>query len=155
MQSSSVGRLAALVVGLMAGATVSIFAQDTTIVAVDSTLLPADSIPIPQDSVQVDSVSEFEPPLMLPIPEPAVPPGPLPPGTRYTFTRDSIRWMSGVTLADLLVSIPGVYVARAGHLGQPEYIMYAGHGGEALELYWDGLPMCPWAAIRRTTIRVV
>jgi hypothetical protein len=51
--------------------------------------------------------------------------------------------MSGVTLADLLASIPGVYVARTGFLGQPEYIMYAGRGGAALELYWDGLPMVP------------
>ena len=138
-----IGQVAVLVVGMMAGAVASAIAQDTTLVAVDSTLIPTDSIPIPQDSAQVDLVLESEPPLMLPIPEPAVAPGPLPPGTRYTFTRDSLRWMSGVTLADLLVSIPGVYVARTGFLGQPEYIMYGGHGGEAVELYWDGLPMVP------------
>ena len=135
--------MAALVVCWMAGAPASVIAQDTTAVVVDSIQNPTDSIGIQQDSTQVDSLPAFEPPSMLPIPQPAVPPGPLPPGTRYTFTRDSIRWMSGVTLADLLVSIPGVYVARTGFLGQPEYIMYAGHGGEALELYWDGLPMVP------------
>ncbi|MFC1639763.1 TonB-dependent receptor [Gemmatimonadota bacterium] len=139
----SVGRIAALVVDILACAVAAVIAQDTTQVAVDSTLLPTDSVSIPRNSIQVDSLSESGLPLMLPIPEPAVPLGPLPPGTRYTFTRDSIRWMSGVTLADLLVSIPGVYVARTGFLGQPEYIMYAGHGGEALELYWDGLPMMP------------
>ncbi len=135
--------MAALVVGMMAGAMAAVIAQDSSLVAVDSSLIPTDSVGIPLDSVQVDSLTESQLPLMLPILEPDVPPGPLPPGSRYTFTRDSIRWMSGVTLADLLVSIPGVYVARAGHIGQPEYIMYAGHGGEALELYWDGLPMVP------------
>jgi len=51
--------------------------------------------------------------------------------------------MTGVTLADLLASIPGVYVARTGFLGQPEYIMYAGRGAAGLEIYWDGLPMVP------------
>jgi hypothetical protein len=139
----SVGRLATLVVGLVTGAAGSVLAQDTTMVVVDSTLLPTDSVAVPLDSVPVDTLPESEPASMQPIPEPAVPPGPLPPGARYTFTRDSIRWMSGVTLADLLVSIPGVYLARTGFLGQPEYVMYGGHGGAALELYWDGLPMVP------------
>ena len=109
-------------------------AQDPTVAVFDSTL--ADSLP-PVDTVPAGAQAR------LATAEPVVPVGPLPPGTRYTFTRDSILWMTGVTLADLLVTIPGVYVARAGFLGQPEYIMYGGRGGASLELYWDGLPLEP------------
>lgn len=76
------------------------------------------------------------------VPE-AVPPGPLPPGSRYTFTRDSMPWSTAQTLADLLGAIPGIYVARAGFLGLPEYVVYGGRGGAALTVYWDRLPMEP------------
>lgn len=72
-----------------------------------------------------------------------VPPGPLPPGSRYRFSRDSIPWSTAQTLADLLSAIPGVYVARAGFLGLPEYVAYAGRGAAGLEVYWDGVPLEP------------
>ena len=75
--------------------------------------------------------------------EPEVPVGPLPPGTRYRFTRDSMIWTSSFTLSDLLRVIPGVYVARAGFFGQPEYLMYAGRGAQSVELFWDGVPLHP------------
>lgn len=80
---------------------------------------------------------------ILPVLPPQVPPGPMAPASRYSFTRDSILWSGAQTLADLLALIPGVYVARAGFLGLPEYIAYAGRGAAALELYWDGLPIYP------------
>lgn len=67
-----------------------------------------------------------------------VPAGPLPPGSRYTFTRDSLIWTSAVTLADLLASVPGVYLARGGFLGLPEYVVYGGRGAATLEIFWDG-----------------
>ncbi|MBI3982750.1 MAG: TonB-dependent receptor plug domain-containing protein [Gemmatimonadetes bacterium] len=70
-------------------------------------------------------------------------PGPLPPGTRYVFTRDSILWSSSQTLADLLGSVPGVYVAKGGFLGLPEYAYYGGRGAAGVEVYWDGLPLMP------------
>ncbi|MBI4421869.1 MAG: Plug domain-containing protein [Gemmatimonadetes bacterium] len=73
----------------------------------------------------------------------AVPPGPLPPGTRYTFARDSMPWSTAQTLADLLTAVPGVYLARAGFLGLPEYVVYGGRGAAALRMYWDGLPLEP------------
>jgi len=114
---------------------------------VDTAMVPPDTFAVGVDSTAVDSLSGIEPASVpasvQPVPEPAVAPGPLPPSTRYTFTRDSIRWMSGVTLADLLAEIPGVYVARTGFLGQPEYIIFAGRGAASLELYWDGLPLEP------------
>lgn len=104
--------------------------QDTTGIAADSGAAPAaDTVPARR--------------ITLPQPEPAVPQGPLAPGTRLTLTRDSLLWSGAATLADLLTRIPGVYVARAGFLGQPEYIQYGGRGGAALEVYWDGVRMEP------------
>ena len=46
-------------------------------------------------------------------------------------------------MSDLLGHIPGVYVARAGFVGQPEYVLYAGRGAAGVEFYWDGLPYAP------------
>jgi len=77
---------------------------------------------------------------VLPFETPA---GPLPPGSRYTFTRDSVSWSSAASLADLLARVPGVYVARAGFLGQPEYVAYGGRGAATLEVYRDGVPIVP------------
>ncbi len=72
--------------------------------------------------------------------------GPLAPGTRYQFTRSMMVWTSALTLADLLTAIPGVYVARGGFFGQPEYVMYGGRGAASVELFWDGLPLPPVGA---------
>ncbi|MFQ5704787.1 MAG: TonB-dependent receptor [Gemmatimonadales bacterium] len=102
-------------------------AQDTT--AVGGAEPPTDSVVVP--------------PPVIPVDEPSVPVGPLPPGTRYAFTHDSIMWVRGLTLSDLLAAIPGVYIARAGFLGQPEYIAYGGRGGASIEVYWDGMLVNP------------
>ena len=69
--------------------------------------------------------------------------GPLPKGTRYTFTTDSILLSNARTLSDLLAHIPGVFVARGGWYGEPEIVLYGGRGPAALEVYWDGVPMLP------------
>jgi hypothetical protein len=105
-----------------------------------------DTIPSAQDSARAaaaQALVDSAPPPSLATYESEVPTGPLPPGTRYVFTRDSMLWSSAITLADLLGSIPGVYVARGGFLGQPEFIMYAGRGPAGVEVYWDGFPMYP------------
>lgn len=70
-------------------------------------------------------------------------PGPLPKGTRYTFTSDSVLLSSARTLSELLGHIPGVYVARGGWYGEPEIVLYGGRGPASLEIYWDGMPMRP------------
>jgi hypothetical protein len=109
---------------------------------------------VPQDTTRVDSLAAEEAPpdsslrraQVLPITEAETPTGPLAPGTRYRFTRTSMVWTSALTLSDLLTAIPGVYVARGGFFGQPEFVMYAGRGAASLELYWDGLPMHPLGA---------
>lgn len=70
-------------------------------------------------------------------------PGPLPKGARYTFTVDSVLLSSARTLSDLLIHIPGVYVARGGWYGQAEIVLYGGRGPASLEIFWDGVPMAP------------
>jgi len=80
---------------------------------------------------------------LLPTFAAAIVPGPLPKGTRYTFTLDSVLLSSARTLSDLLLHIPGVYVARGGWYGEPEIVLYGGRGPASLEIYWDGMPMLP------------
>lgn len=70
-----------------------------------------------------------------------VAPGPLSPGARLVFTRDSLIWVNGYTLADLLSEVPGVYVARTGFAGQPTPALYGGRGTAGLEILYDGVPM--------------
>ena len=94
------------------------------------------------DSLQAQDTTP-PPPATLAVKEPEAPNGPLPPGSRYVFDSDSIRWSGGLTLADLLRSIPGVFVARAGFWGLPEYVFYAGRGPAALEIFRDGVRMEP------------
>jgi hypothetical protein len=109
----------------------------------DTTQARADSVAV--DSALVDSVEAqaVRGPDILPVRPHETPSGPLPPGSRYSFTRDSLLWSGAITLSDLLTRVPGVYVARAGFIGQPEYVQYGGRGGSALEIYWDGVPWTP------------
>ena len=90
-----------------------------------------------EDSTTRDTVPALLPTLPLPIA-----PGPLPAGARYTFTADSLLLSSARTLSDLLLHIPGVYVARGGWSGQAEPVLVGGRGAgaAALEVYWDGVP---------------
>ncbi|MFQ5551696.1 MAG: TonB-dependent receptor, partial [Gemmatimonadales bacterium] len=67
-------------------------------------------------------------------------PGLSTPSSRYTLTRDSLVWSSAVTLSDVLERVPGVFVARTGFTGLPEYVVYGGRGAAALEIFWDGVP---------------
>jgi hypothetical protein len=78
---------------------------------------------------------------VLPIPPLEVHPGPLSPGSRLVFTRDSIVWLDGYTLADLLMEVPGTYAARTGFAGQPTPVYYAGRGAAGIEIFYDGQPI--------------
>ncbi len=73
----------------------------------------------------------------------AIPAGPLPLGTRYSFPLDSLVFTNAATLSDLLLHVPGVYVARGGFYGAPEVVLYGGRGGQGIEIYWDGIPYLP------------
>ena len=72
-----------------------------------------------------------------------LPAGPLPRGTRYAFDADSLRFSDVATLADLLLHVPGVYVARGGAYGAPEVVLYGARGPQGIEVYWDGAPYLP------------
>ena len=96
----------------------------------------------PPDSAPLGDSAAIVPTRTYAMP-PDVPDGPLAPGTRYIFTRDSLRWFEGYTLADLLGTIPGAYVARAGFIHQPHPVTWAGRGAVAIELFWDGVPYLP------------
>lgn len=124
--------------GLAVGALAALCALPATVRAQadttqrDTTVAP-DTTPPPPDTTAV----------LLPIFEPAIAPGPLPFGARYTFTADSLLFLSSRTLSDLLSHIPGVYVARGGWYGQAEIPLYGGRGPAGLEIFWDGVPFMP------------
>ncbi len=66
-----------------------------------------------------------------------------PPGTRFVFDRDSIEWLHGLTLGDLLSQIPGTYLWRGGWYGRTESLVYRGRGATSAEYYLDGAPFLP------------
>ena len=80
---------------------------------------------------------------LLPTFPPVMATGPLPRGARYTFTADSLLFLSSQTLSDLLTHIPGVYVVRGGWYGQAEIALYGGRGSASFEIFVDGLPYLP------------
>ena len=67
-------------------------------------------------------------------------PGPRPALSRLVFTRDSIEWLAGATIGDLLAQVPGVYLWRGGYTGRPEPLDFQGRGATSAEYYLDGVP---------------
>lgn len=110
--------------------------------AVAIALLPAAG-PAWAQGADPDTVPPPPTAVVLPIPPLELPPGPLSPGSRLVFTRDSILWTNGYTLADLLLEVPGTYVARTGFVGQPTPVFYGGRGAAGIEILYDGQPMTP------------
>ena len=106
--------------------------EDT--LAADS--LAADTAKSTERYLQAMELAEVRVPVMPQL----APPGPRPALTRIVFTRDSLDWMSGATVADLLVQVPGVYVWRGGFTGRPELVDFEGRGATSTEYYLDGVP---------------
>jgi hypothetical protein len=102
-----------------------------------------DSTQRAQDTTARDTTQRDTLPALLPLFGASIAPGPLPLGARYTFTTDSLILSGSRTLSDLLIHIPGVYIARGGWFGQAEIALYGGRGSAGLEIYWDGVPMLP------------
>lgn len=69
--------------------------------------------------------------------------GPAPALSRIVLDRDSIDWHNAETLGDLLEAQPGVYLWRAGWIGQAEYPDYQGRGAASVRYYLDGIPFLP------------
>jgi hypothetical protein len=72
--------------------------------------------------------------------------GILPPLSRVVFTRDSIEWSNLSTLGDLLQQVPGVYLLKAGWIGQVAVPAYRGQGARSVEYFLDGVPYLPIGA---------
>jgi hypothetical protein len=96
-----------------------------------------------KDTAARDTTKRDTLPHYLPVLPSRNPDGPLPAGTRYSFTADSFDFSDTRTLADLLGHIPGVYVARGAQWGGAEAVLYGGRGPAAIEVYWDGVPYLP------------
>jgi len=98
--------------------------------------LPADTVDYTARFLRVQEQEEVRVPAL---PRLAAP-GPRPALTRLVFTRDSIEWMSGATVGDLLAQVPGVYLWRGGYTGRPEPVNFQGRGATSAEYYLDGVP---------------
>ena len=99
---------------------------------------------VPDSTATVDTVhADTGAAALLPRLPSQVIPGPLPLGSRVVFTVDSLDWLDAETLADLLLRVPGAYIARGGSFGQPEVPMRGGRGAQTLEVFWDGMPLDP------------
>lgn len=96
-----------------------------------------------RDTTARDTTARDTAAALLPTFGPAIMRGPLPRGTRYVFTSDSVLLSNARTLSDVLAHVPGVYIARGGWYGEPEIVLYGGRGPASLEVYWDGVPMLP------------
>ena len=100
------------------------------------------------DSLDVDTVDNTarylqaleQEEVRVPVLQPLAPPGPRPALTRLVFTRDSMEWLSGATVGDVLAQVPGVYLWRGGYTGRPEPVAFQGRGGTSAEYYLDGVP---------------
>ncbi len=145
--------VAALILAGSVGGTIPLHAQDTTRAPADTaararllhaprrdTTARADTGRAAGDTAaHADTV----PVLRLAAPRPEVPRGPLAPGERLVFTRDSLLWTSGYSLGDLLAQIPAAYVARGGFIDLPEPVVYGSGGADRIRIFWDGVPMVP------------
>jgi len=131
-----VSRAAVLAVVLVVATRAAAAQQDTTVHTRRDSSATRDSTA--RDTTKRDTLPHY-----LPVPPAQIPIGPLPAGTRYSFTRDSFAFSDTRTLADLLAHIPGVYVVRGGQWGSAEAVIYGGRGPAAIEVYWDGVPYLP------------
>lgn len=108
------------------------------------------ALPAQADTTAADTTTQADSALApdttaawLPVAPPILPPGPLPLGRRLVFPADSLVFSNIRTLADLLVHVPGVYVARGGFYGQGEYALFGGRAAAGVEVFWDGVPLRP------------
>ena len=103
---------------------------------------------LPSDSLLADTVDQTarylkaieQEEVRVPVLPLLAPSGPRPALTRIVFSRDSIEWLNGATVGDLLAQVPGVYLWRGGYTGRPEPVNFRGRGGSSTEYFLDGVP---------------
>jgi hypothetical protein len=61
----------------------------------------------------------------------------------WVFQRADLLAMRGISLADLLASVPGVVRLRGGDYGAPETVTAFGLAGGGIRLFWDGFEQVP------------
>jgi hypothetical protein len=108
--------------------------------------VPQDTLPA--DSLAVDQTARFlEAQQQVAMRMPVLPQlgaaGIQPPGSRIVFDRDSIDWLHGLTLGDLLAQVPGTYLWRGGWYGRTESVSYRGRGVGSAEYFLDGAAYLP------------
>jgi hypothetical protein len=124
-----------ILVGMMPGAAAAQGLEDT---------LATDSLNAEYEDT-VDNTARYlqaleQQEVRVPVLPALTPPGPRPALTRIAFIRDSIEWLSGATVGDLLAQVPGVYLWRGGYTGRPEPVAFQGRGSTSAEYYLDGVP---------------
>lgn len=65
---------------------------------------------------------------------------------RWTWNRDELSRMPGMTLFDLIERVPGFAAFRAGEFGRPAGLTSLGMGGGRIRIRWDGYELDPHAA---------
>lgn len=69
--------------------------------------------------------------------------GPRPDGSRQVFSRDSLAWTNGESVADLVGQVEGAYVWRGGWLGRAAYGNFRGRGAASVDYLLDGVAYSP------------
>ena len=61
----------------------------------------------------------------------------------WTFEREDLLTMRGLSLGDLLATVPGVIRLRGGDYGAPETVSAFGLAGGEIRVFWDGFEQVP------------
>lgn len=112
--------------------------EDTLQVDIPPGAVAADTLPDTSAGAVSDSL--LPPPLLPAFPDLA------PTGWAYSewvWDRDELLRVSGVSLVDLLMLVPGINITRSGGFGRPAGITPLGLGGSRLRIFVDGYEQDP------------
>jgi hypothetical protein len=121
--------------------TVRLEGRDTATFRVPRETLPADTLPQRGDTARVDSI----------VPAPLFPAWPQPDSAGFwqgtwSWDQAALGRFHGLSLLDLLRTIPGVTITRGGGYGQPAGVAPWGLGGGRTRFFYDGWEVDPLAS---------